>query len=308
MIKARYGRTNFRDAEAQLVKIDIIQTWLRLMAYELRHQGVTVPGADVQRHHDASTAHELLPGDHHKIAREEHARNTLVLGSDEFATALPELTEVSYISGCPVGNDADPLVQEFVPLLKTFALTAKDNSTFRPDEIVIEYNKVYRHKTAHFNFTTYDVRRDQTTVHPSEGRVGVMVSIGSFGDKDPWVYAWVLGVFHANVLYPDSDRPVRLDFLWVRWMERVPSTAYGSESLHLERLHFADMAPGFVHLTDIIRGAHFLPAFHYGPANPARADITREVQPDGWHSYYMNRYAMKSLLTTVLFSSYIQVC
>ena len=100
--------------------------------------------------------------------------------------------------------------------MKVFALTTRDDAVdFTSDDVIIDQGKVYQHKTARFNYTTYDVRRDQDVIHPSEGRVGVMVSVEASGSEDPWIYAWVLDVLHANVLFPDSDELVRIDFLCV---------------------------------------------------------------------------------------------
>lgn len=78
-MKARYARTNYRDAEGQIVKIDILQTRLRLMAQELRELGIDIPGEPVNKHHDVSTDQAAPAAEHHRIAREQHKRNTLSL-------------------------------------------------------------------------------------------------------------------------------------------------------------------------------------------------------------------------------------
>lgn len=117
-----------------------------------------------------------------------------------------------------------------------------------------------------------------------------MVSAPGAEGPHPWVYAWVLGVFHTNIIYPDRTEPQRVEFLWVRWMEIVTSEQpYGPVTARLERLQFSDTPTGFVDPADVIRGAHYIPAFYYGPANPALTALTKRTEVDGWSSYYMNR-------------------
>ena len=56
-----------------------LQNRLRLMAHELRKLGIDIPGEKKKEHHDTSAARELPPNEHHRIARQQHARNRLTL-------------------------------------------------------------------------------------------------------------------------------------------------------------------------------------------------------------------------------------
>ncbi|KAG5634064.1 hypothetical protein H0H81_003567 [Sphagnurus paluster] len=120
------------------------------------------------------------------------------------------------------------------------------------------------------NYTTYDIRRASDTISPRT-HCHVMVCSPKIGpNTHPFWYAQVLGVFHADVLHrgPRSDDPDKrhhMQFLWVRWLGLEPGYRSGCQFARLPKVGFVpDSNPytfGFLNPSDVIRGAHIIPAF-----------------------------------------------
>lgn len=289
-----------------MVKIDALQTRYRLIAHDLRQLGVDVSGAPVNRDHDTSTVGEMRPEDHHHIGREE--RNTIGLRAWLQDHAGDDALEVRlHVILIP---QALTCAQGFVQSLKEHALERHNESTgVSAKDIIIDGDKIYKHATARINYTSYDLKRDQDVIHPNmwyviqdtgfllTERVGSRFGIMVHSPEErphPWRYAWVLGVFHVNVLYPGARDTTRLDILRVRWLKRDVTVPFGTETCRLERVRFAeDDAYGFVDPAEIIRGCHFVQAFHYGPSSPTPRNH-EPVPDDGWKYYYVNRYVSPS--------------
>ena len=170
------------------------------------------------------------------------------------------------------------------------------------DFVLIENDRLYEHKLVQLNFTTYDVRRGTDIIHTGTSRRDIMLLADNPGAKmgnlHPFLYARVIGVYHANVIYIGPDwhhcGAHRLDFLWVRWFEVVASTP--GDSLHsaLEAVHFPPMAGtesfGFVDPKDVLRGCHMLPAFAKGLRHPSGAGISRCAKDNqDYNLYYVGR-------------------
>ncbi|KAJ3559339.1 hypothetical protein NP233_g11288 [Leucocoprinus birnbaumii] len=104
-------------------------------------------------------------------------------------------------------------------------------------------NRIYQHKYLRLNYTTYDMRRGQDSVNPRT-HPDIMLLDGStdFSAVDqplqPYLYARVLGIFHADVQWhrPQADGhqgpwegprvwSSSMDFLWVRWFSSSGVTA-----------------------------------------------------------------------------------
>jgi hypothetical protein len=79
------------------------------------------------------------------------------------------------------------------------------------DFLFFKNDCMYHHKLLRFHFTTYDVRRGTDIVNAGTSRHNVMLLVedecdnanGSTGSSNshPFLYARVLGAYHANVLY-----------------------------------------------------------------------------------------------------------
>lgn len=176
-----------------------------------------------------------------------------------------------------------------------------DHPLASPDSIDIRDGRIYQYTTAQINFTTYNVRRDVDVIRcsrPSEmtgfslDKTTVMVNCPENDVSLPCSYAIVLGVFHANILLPNSPER-RLDFLWVRWFDRDNSWIAGPGMRRLERLFLSPLGVpdsfGFVDPASVIRGCHIIPAFHYNRAPPSGHISIARQHGDDWTYYYMNR-------------------
>lgn len=185
-----------------------------------------------------------------------------------------------------------------------------DLSTSQPQPIFFKSDRMYGHKTIRFNYTTYDVRRAQDVINPRTSHCNIML-LSSKQDvpstivpgelsanlldlqAHPYIYARVLGIYHANVIYSGpgmiSYTPRRMEFLWVRWythQEGLPS--------HLDQLSFppitSEEAFGFVDPADVVRGCHIIPQFIKGKRNPGGTGFSRlACDSNDWLSYYVGR-------------------
>ncbi len=202
--------------------------------------------------------------------------------------------------------------QNFIPRLKNH-LIARQLGIQDEDAVPEEYRRAlkirndmfFRQKTISFNYTTYDMRRDQDTVNPRSHPDILLLTSQEDEDDFPFAYARVIGIFHAEVRYtgPESkeDGWVHTDFLWVRWFARDPSsdTAGGFRHHRLPRLTFLDPANdsedaypafGFVDPACVLRGAYIIPGWHHGltddilpPTSIGRADGSEY----DWNTYYV---------------------
>lgn len=173
--------------------------------------------------------------------------------------------------------------------------------------VLIKNRRMFQHAVAKFNYTTYDLQRDQDVVQGGGDRRGVLVYQPEVAGPAPWCYAYVIGVYHVDALLPNGTSS-RVEFLWVRWLVSDAST--GSNCL--ERVRFGTVDPsecfGIVDPASIIRACHLIPAFHYGRTLdylPATS-IVRHADGD-WKYLYVNKYVLcplDSMRTNVL----LQIC
>ena len=172
------------------------------------------------------------------------------------------------------------------------------------------------HKIIKFNFTTYDMRRDQDVVNSGSSHCNIMVLAQpdprQLPDEHPFLYGRVLGVFHVNVIYSgpgavDHDAR-RFDCLWVRWYDlevgksrdgtrknaKSRSKTAEKPSRRLDRLSFlpwdAEDAVGFIDPADVLRGCHIIPAFSTMKSFPnggGSSSCARDSED--WNAYYISR-------------------
>ena len=89
------------------------------------------------------------------------------------------------------------------------------------------------------NYTTYDMQCTQDSINPQTHSDIILLSAEDHDDSDPhpYWYAWVLGIYHAEVHHDhpnavSSDVQV-LEFLWVRWLGQDADYNTGSIGHHL---------------------------------------------------------------------------
>ena len=88
------------------------------------------------------------------------------------------------------------------------SLTPEDPSL---EDCSLFFNKdtMYHHHIVRFNYTTYDVQRDQDIVNPKTPHCYIMLLVNLDSeraesmskDEHPFLYAQVLGAYHVNVIY-----------------------------------------------------------------------------------------------------------
>lgn len=190
-----------------------------------------------------------------------------------------------------------PCLQHFRQLLEAHICERLQLESSTP--IVFKNERIFQHAVFHVNYTTYDIQRDQDTIHRSTDRVALMVSTSHDESESacfPWVYAHVLGIFHVEVLLPskpDND-PTHVEFLWVRWMERDTTVPVGLAARRLQRVRFRPItsadAFGFIDPASALRACHLTPAFHHGrtPAPSHDSLVYKDGNPD-WKYYYVMR-------------------
>jgi len=114
----------------------------------------------------------------------------------------------------------------------------------------------------------------------------------------PFIYARVLGIYHANVIYVGPGmldyQPHRIEFLWVRWYQNVGVEHTGWNSRKLNHIQFLLSSTGdafdFIDPSDIVRNCHIVPAFaggkHYRDGK-GLSHLARDSSD--WVEYYVNR-------------------
>ena len=160
------------------------------------------------------------------------------------------------------------------------------------DFIFFKNDCIYHHKLLRFHFTTYDVRRGMDVVNAGTSRHNIMLLAedecenadgSTSSNSHPFLYARVLGAYHANVLYTGpgmrNHEPRCFDFLWVRWYELVNSASSGWSSSKLDTIRFPPMHQansfGFVDPKDVLRACHIIPAFAKGKRHTNEVGISR---------------------------------
>ncbi|KAJ7016995.1 hypothetical protein C8F04DRAFT_1339278 [Mycena alexandri] len=211
----------------------------------------------------------------------------------------------------------DPAVPEFLPKLKAHLLSRLlglpydgDETEFSPQDllnITIMRDRIYSHKVMRVNYTTYDVQGDQDSINP---HTHSDIMLLSHEDKDdnphPYWYARILGIFHTEVCHigeqSKSARPIRMEFLWLRWFGHDIHHKAGWATRRLHRVGFVDFASGgafgFIDPSELIRGAHLIPAFHYGLTSdllPKSIARRPEQNDEDFNYYYVNQFVDRDM-------------
>ena len=165
------------------------------------------------------------------------------------------------------------------------------------NQVVFKGDRIYQHQLFRINYTTYDVCRAQVTINPRTDHHDIMLLAPS-DSAHPFLYACVIGIFHANIIYTGSGSkdylPRCLEFLWVCWFEVVDVPA-GWEHAALDSLRFVPMsqddAYGFIDPANVLRGCHLILAFASGRMHPDGVSVLQDAR-DGadWKYYYVNRW------------------
>lgn len=118
-------------------------------------------------------------------------------------------------------------------------------------------------------------------------------------DQDhPFLYARVLGIYHANVVYTGGNsqnhEARRFEFLWVRWYQYQGPNVRWSDS-KLDLVSFPPIASegafGFVNPDNVLRACHIIPVFSGGKKHQDGVGLSRCAHDaHDWSQYYVNRW------------------
>ena len=139
---------------------------------------------------------------------------------------------------------------------------------------------------------------------------------------EPYWYARVLGVYHANIwaensVIPGARNVRHMDFLWVRWFGEVPGYRSGFRRARLPAIGFVestdDFAFCFVDPANVLRGCHLIPAFDAGrgadllpwPGSVARRFNPEDTDDSDWSYFYVNMWVDTRLLQFQLSSNVV---
>lgn len=174
--------------------------------------------------------------------------------------------------------------------------------------VFLKKETMYHHKIVRFHYTEYDVRRGTDVINPGTSRCNIMMlahppetTENTDDDCHPFLYARVLGAYHANVIYTGPGmkdfRPHRIDFLWVRWYEMAVSGDSGWARKRLDSLRFRAMADttayGFVDPNDVLRTCHIIPNFSRGRRHADGIGLSGIAKDGQEHKLY---YVARSVL------------
>jgi hypothetical protein len=166
--------------------------------------------------------------------------------------------------------------------------------------VVFQNDRIYKHMTMQVSYLAYDLRRDEDMIHIGTPQCNIMLlndAWVSSSKEPPYLYARVLGVFHANVsfagLLPEEQADHtyrRIDFIWVRWYD---SLSHGEE-FKLDRLSLQALgvegALDFLDPSFVLRALHVIPRFSSGRLNTLTPPSELVNENQLWHEYYINRY------------------
>ena len=173
--------------------------------------------------------------------------------------------------------------------------------------VLFKHDRIYDHKIFRINHTTYDTRRTQDVINLDTSHCNIMVLNRTQNDDDddnecsPFLYARVLGVCHANIVYvgPGATdyQPRRMKFLWVRWYEQLDLGCTGWRSRKLDRARFpllsgpsGDGSFGFVDPSLVLWASHMIPRFCKGKQyEDGKGFSFCGKDSSDWNEYYIGR-------------------
>ncbi|KII83440.1 hypothetical protein PLICRDRAFT_58395 [Plicaturopsis crispa FD-325 SS-3] len=298
VVKKRHGRGSKKNVVPQLIKLDVAETVHDRMAEELA--ATSASASDPEPDSNDTTTPQPEGGDlrsHHKIAADE-------------STKL-------YLGDWVREHRRDPAVINFIPQLKSHLLArilgtaaVGDEPSYEASELnCVQFKSdcIFGHATATFNYTTYDLRRDQDTINVNRDRRDVIVTSNEDANEDgfpahPFWYARVIGIHHANVLYRGSRKARRMEFLRVPWFGIDPEWVGGALNRRLDRVGFVPEgdesgAFGFLDPAHVLRACHLIPAFALARTTTLLPpSIARDSTQGDWTNYYVNRDMMMRYL------------
>ncbi|KAF7323811.1 hypothetical protein MKEN_00602400 [Mycena kentingensis (nom. inval.)] len=334
-LKRMYGKTNKRNFEKQIAAEE---QRVRFMRRILERKKRLALEANKARIGDNTTAHEQPEQKRPKLSRRARLRATLrqktALRRYIAANKHHYISDSTrnYIRLCDFGrrsgraaahaqddsdeeedDEEDPAFRDMVYNLRVYTRrwcenTLKPAAADQPEErdytsdellaIHFDRERVWTHSTLQVNYTTYDLQRDQDTIN-TRTRPNIMFLSTDEEDRHPYQYAEVIAIGHARVKIPAMPTHKRMEFLYVRFYERVRSHRCIPEAERMPKLRYADYkagdAFGFIDPDNIIRGVHIVPAFASGQTKDLLPPL--DIRPpsandEDWRFYYVNGFVL----------------
>ncbi|GAB1527596.1 hypothetical protein RhiTH_010772 [Rhizoctonia solani] len=308
-VKNQFERTNKKDVVQQMTRIGDVASVLKRMDLELEQRQVQLQSQDNKcetAQLDTKALQSLLNGQPYTIG--------LTKRSEDMIASI-----IRWVHG----QQHDDAMKFFIPQLKRFFLAcflgSRDHPKFNEQEIAeirFHQDRMYRHKTLRVNYTSYDVLHHQDLVNPSTSNRFIMLpalSEDGTNPPHPFIYAKVLGIYHAQVSYGRTV-PRREDFVHVRWLYYNTDTARqgGWDAYRLDHISYEPCCTDqdildsfdFVHPSNIIRAIHLIPDFQSGPSNKL-LNFAKLIAHDSeehwdWKHYYVNRFVERDILMRYL--------
>lgn len=166
------------------------------------------------------------------------------------------------------------------------------------ERVFIKGDTLYEHPLLTIDYTTYDLKREKDSIHMNFGNQAVIVYSPTSQSAEPWLYAYVVAIYHVFACTAADPEPKCLELLWVRWMQqdllqlRGPNTSQYTRVSFTPHLGVPGEAFGFVDPSHIIRECHLIPAFDLQRTRDQLSpSMARDVEGD-WRAFYANRYIL----------------
>ncbi|KAH9884316.1 hypothetical protein C8Q73DRAFT_661143 [Cubamyces lactineus] len=253
-------------------------------------------------HDQPEEAGQCLPQEHHYISEEQrhHVDVTGFVHEHEGDPAVENFARDlrRHILRCSHQASGDPQIpiDEYEPTYNEFA------------SLRLRHNRAYIHKRMLVNYTTYDMRREQSSINPSS-QADILL-LAPPGSAHPYLYARVLGIFHVNAYMAGhgDETPTLIQVLWVRWYNLDSDEPWCINTCTLPRLVFAplDDSPfGFISPDQVIRAVHIIPAFAHGRSDTALPGYSIARSNDGeddedWNYLYVGIFSDRDLFMRFL--------
>lgn len=172
--------------------------------------------------------------------------------------------------------------------------------------VILQHNRLFSHKILRLGYTTYDTRRSEDIIHTNTPRCNVMLlnrryNKATWKTESPYLYAKILGVFHANVAFvgglPSHISPGgatifhRIEFVWIQWYSYHGSNGeFALDRVTLRPVERGDCL-AFLDPAEIIRAVHLVPHFSLGrlSAPPPKSRLVSAAPWSLWKAYYINK-------------------
>ncbi|KDR80175.1 hypothetical protein GALMADRAFT_62788 [Galerina marginata CBS 339.88] len=284
--------------------------------YPRVHKGKHVAGIATQVHHER-LLHNL--NEQNKKAQTQASEALPPTPPEQHHHISEETRHKVPLAGWLGENEEDPALKNFLPRLKDHLLArllgnpeASEELKCTPADratVIINKNRIFRHRVMRVNYTTYDLRRDQDSINPRT-HPDIMVLSGETEENSeephPYWYARVIGIFHAQVLHvgPQSKSSglQHMEFLFVRWFGRDLNYSAGWKSKKLHRIGFMgeNNSPfGFLDPGQVVRGVHLIPAFAHGHTRnilgPSKIGRPFSLTDDDWQYFYVNKFVDRDM-------------